>query len=144
MRSPDSLTAVGIGVSDMKSSVDFYSRVIGMKVMQTFELDHMDETVLAFEGRTAVVLMHYTDGSKQNYTNNPVKLVFYFTDPKAVAARIRAAGLEITREPEPLPSFGNAIVGLAKDPDGYVIELLEAPGAAKAEAPKAAAATGGR
>ena len=142
MRSPDSLTAVGIGVSDMARSVDFYSRVIGMKVMQTFKLDHMDETVLAFEGRTAVVLMHYTDGSKQHYANNPVKLVFYFTDPKAVAARIRAAGLEITREPEPLPSFGNAIVGLAKDPDGYVIELLEAPAAAKVQAPKAAAAGG--
>jgi lactoylglutathione lyase len=142
MRSPDLLTAVGIGVSDMKRSVDFYSRVIGMKVTQTFKLDHMVETILAFEGRTAVVLMHYTDGSKQHYKDNPVKLVFYFTDPKAVAARIRAAGYEITREPEPLPSFGNAIVGLAKDPDGYVVELLESP-VAKAEAPKAAA-VGGR
>ena len=33
----------------------------------------------------------------------------------------------MTREPEPLPSFGNNVVGLAKDPDGYVIELLQAP-----------------
>ena len=97
--------------------------------MQTFKLDHMEEIVLTHEGRNAVVLMHYTDGSNPNYRNLPVKLVFYVTDPKAVAARVREAGCEVTREPEPLPSFGNAIVGLAKDPDGYVVELLQAPAA---------------
>lgn len=129
MRSPDFLTAVGIGVSDLDRSTDFYGRVLGMKVMQTFKLDYMDEVMLAHEGRNAVVLMHYTDGSARNYKDNPVKLVFYVTDPAAVAARIRADGLEITREPAPIESLGGAVVGLAKDPDGYVIELIEAPAA---------------
>jgi len=126
-RSPDYIGATGIGVSDLKRSTDFYARVLGMTVMQTFKLDYMDEVVLGHEGRNAVVLMHYTDGSQRNYKDNPVKLVFYVTDPKAVAARIRADGLEVTREPAPVESFGNAMVGLAKDPDGYVIELLQAP-----------------
>ena len=129
MRSPDFLTAVGIGVSDLDRSTDFYSRVLGMKVMQTFKLDYMDEIMLAHEGRNAVVLMHYTDGSARNYKDNPVKLVFYVTDPAAIAAKIRADGLEITREPAPIESLGGAVVGLAKDPDGYVIELIEAPAA---------------
>jgi lactoylglutathione lyase len=53
--------------------------------------------------------------------------VFYVTDPKAVAARIRAEGMEITREPAPFPGMG--MLALAKDPDGYVIELIEAPAA---------------
>ena len=127
MRSPDFLTAVGIGVSDLDRSTDFYSRVLGMKVMQTFKLDYMDEIMLAHEGRNAVVLMHYTDGSARNYKDNPVKLVFYVTDPAGIADRIRADGLEITREPAPIESLGGAVVGLAKDPDGYVIELIEAP-----------------
>jgi lactoylglutathione lyase len=127
MRSPDFLTAVGIGVSDLNRSTDFYSRVLGMKVMQTFKLDYMDEIMLAHEGRNAVVLMHYTDGSPRNYKDNPVKLVFYVTDPAGIADRIRADGLEITREPAPIESLGGAVVGLAKDPDGYVIELIEAP-----------------
>jgi len=122
MRSPDFLTAVGIGVSDLERSSDFYSRVLGMKVMQTFKIDYMDEIMLAHEGRNAVVLMHYTDGSARNYKDNPVKLVFYVTDPVAITARIRADGLEITREPAPIESLGGAVVGLAKDPDGYVIE----------------------
>ena len=126
-RSPNSLGAVGIGVSDLPRSVDFYSRVLGLTLTQTFKLDYMDEVVLAFEGRTAVVLMHYTDGSVRNYKDNPVKLVFFVTDPKAVSDRIKADGLEIVREPTPIETLGGAIVGLAKDPDGYTIELLQAP-----------------
>jgi lactoylglutathione lyase len=71
--------------------------------------------------------MHFTDGSNPSYKNLPVKLVFYVTDPKAIAQRIREAGGEITREPAPTPSFGNAMIGMCKDPDGYVVELIEAP-----------------
>ena len=126
-RSPDFLGAVGIGVSDMDRSVDFYTRVVGMSVTHTFKIDYMDEVVLAFEGRTAVVLMHYTDGSARNYKDNPVKLVFYVTDLKALTEAIRADGLEITREPALSDTLGGAVVALAKDPDGYVVELIQAP-----------------
>src|ERR1700742_1521576 len=125
MRSPDYLTAVGIGVSDLDRSTDFYSRVLGMKPMQTFKLDYMDEVMLAHEGRSAVVLMHYTDGSARNYRDNPVKLVFYVTDPAAIAAKIRPGGLEVPREAAPIESLGGSVVCLAKDPDGYVIELIQ-------------------
>ena len=126
-RSPDFLGAVGIGVSDLKRSAEFYKAALGLQEIQTFSLPHMDEIVLGHEGRTAVVLMHWTDGSERNYRDVPVKLVFYLTDPTGVAQRIRDAGGRITLEPAPQPSLGNAIVGLGKDPDGYVIELLLAP-----------------
>ena len=140
-RSPDYLGATGIGVSDLARSTDFYTRVLGMKQVQTFKLDYMDEVVVAFEGRTAVVLMHYTDGSERNYKDNPIKLVFYVTDPKAVSDRIKADGMTIIREPAPIASLGGAVVGLAKDPDGYTIELLQAP-PPKSEAQPSATAAG--
>jgi lactoylglutathione lyase len=127
MRSPNLLGAVGIGVSDLAKSVDFYSRVIGMTQTQTFKVEYMDEVVLAFEGRTAVVLMHYTDGSVRNYKDNPVKLVFYVVDPREISDRIKAEGLEIVREPAPMANMGGALLGLAKDPDGYIIELIQRP-----------------
>ena len=84
-KSPTSyLGAAGIGVSDLERSYDFYTRVCGMKKMYKLELPHMDEYILSSEGGSgsAVVLMHYTDGSNPNYKNNPVKLVFYVADPK--------------------------------------------------------------
>ncbi|HEY5072351.1 MAG TPA: VOC family protein [Caulobacteraceae bacterium] len=132
MRSPDFLTAVGIGVSDLGRSTDFYSRVLGMKQTQTFKLDDMDEIVLAHEGRSAVILMHYTDGSRRSYRDNPVKLVFYVTNPAGLIEAIRAEGLEITREAAPVEGMGGAHIGLAKDPDGYVIELIQTPAATQA------------
>lgn len=126
-RSPDYLGATGIGVSDLARSAEFYKTALGLQQTQTFKLPYMDEIVLAHEGRTAVVLMHWTDGSNPNYRDLPVKLVFYVTDPTAVAARIRAFGCEVTREPAPIETLGGAVVGLCKDPDGYVVELLQAP-----------------
>ncbi len=141
MRSPDFLTAVGIGVSDLARSEDFYSRVLGMKRTGSFKLDYMDEIMLAHEGRSAVVLMHYTDGSARNYRDNPVKLVFYVADPIALTERIRAEGLEITREPAPIEGLGGAVVALVKDPDGYVIELIQAPAVREATAEAAVSST---
>lgn len=120
--------AVGIGVSDLARSADFYTRVLGMKVITTFKLDYMDEIVVGFEGRgSALVLMHWTDGSVRNYANNPIKIVLYVPDPTAAADAIRADGLEIVREPTPIASLGGAVVGFARDPDGYLVELLQRP-----------------
>jgi lactoylglutathione lyase len=99
----------------------------------------MDEVMLAHEGRNAVVLMHYTDGSARNYSNNPVKLVFYVVDPAAIAAKVRAAGFEVTREPIANASLGGAVICLAKDPDGYTIELIQRPAAAVEAEGRAAA-----
>lgn len=126
-RTMNGFGAVGIGVSDMARSVEFYTEVMGMEQMQTFDLPHMTEVLLGYNGEGSVLLMHYIDGSDQHYTNNPVKLVFNIDDPQALAAKIKAAGLEVTREPKPLPDFGNIIAGLAKDPDGYVIEIIKQP-----------------
>ncbi|MET0335878.1 MAG: VOC family protein [Rhizobacter sp.] len=122
------LGAIGVGVRDLQRSADFYMKVLGMKQLQTFKLPHMDEIVLGLEGSrgSAIVLMHWTDGSERQYGNNAMKLVFYVPDPKAVAQRFRDEGMEIVREPAPVPALGNAIVGFAKDPDGHLIELLQA------------------
>jgi len=127
------LGAAGIGVSDLKVSFDFYTRVIGMKKIFDLKLPYVDEIILGFDGRwgEGLVIMHYTDGSNQNYKNNPVKLVFYVKDPKEFIKRIRKEGLEIIREAEPVPDLGNAVVGFARDPDGYLLEILQAQPAGK-------------
>lgn len=123
----NTMGAVGIGVSDLERSTDFYTRVLGMTETQRFSLPHMDEVIVGFKGSMAIALMHWTDGSAQHYRANPVKLVFYVGDAKAIADAIRAEGLKVTREPAPLKGFGDTLIGLAEDPDGYVIELLQAP-----------------
>ena len=124
-RAPENLAAVGLGVADLARAEDFYTRVMGMQVQQRIELPHMKEVIVGYEGRTSVVLMHWTDGSNPNYANNPVKLVFSVPDARGLMDRIRADGRSISREPEVNPDFNNFIIGLAEDPDGYVVELIQ-------------------
>jgi lactoylglutathione lyase len=119
------LSAVGIGVSDLAKSTDFYVNVMGMQKIRSYKLDYMDEEVLGYpDGESYIVLMHWTDGSPRNYKDLPIKIVSRVKDPAALAAKIKAAGYEVTREPQPSDQVGGAIVGFAKDPDGYVLELL--------------------
>ena len=82
------LGAIGLGVSNLQRSADFYMRVLGMTQLQTFKLPHMDEIVLGLEGSrgSAIVLMHWTDGSNPTYRDLPIKIVLYVPDPVAVAA----------------------------------------------------------
>ncbi len=67
--------------------------------------------------------------------------MFYVTDPAAIAAKVKAAGLEVTREPAPIESLGGAVVCLAKDPDGYMIELIQNPATTDSARETVAAAT---
>ncbi|WP_370615015.1 VOC family protein [Mumia sp. Pv 4-285] len=122
--------AAGIGVADLQASSEFYRSAFGMSELRSFEIPgYMDEIILGFDDMSkgaAVVLMHYTDGRDHDYAENPVKLVFYVPDPTATARAIEAAGGSIVLEPAPQAALGDAVVGLAKDLDGYTLELLEA------------------
>ena len=134
------LSAVGIGVSDLAKSTDFYVNVMGMQKIRSYHLDEMDEEVLGYpEAESYIVLMHWTDGSKRNYKDLPIKIVTRTSDPAALQAKIKAAGYEITREYTPSDQVGGSSVGFAKDPDGYVLELLppRAPTSPAAPAPAA-------
>ena len=123
------LGAMGIGVGDLARSVDFYTRVLGMETFSTLTLPHMDEVILGYDRARgpALVLMHYTDGSDPSYRDLPVKVVVYVADPPALAEAIRAEGLDIILEPSAVSELGDAVVGFAKDPDGYLIEILQRP-----------------
>lgn len=123
------LGAVGIGVSDLDRSVKFYTEVLGLTAFQTINLKHMSEVVMGFKGTrsASLVLMNFIDDSNPNYTDNPVKLVFYKDDAKATIAAIGEAGYEIVSEPTPYESMGNALIGFGKDPDGYLVEIIQKP-----------------
>ena len=98
---------------------------MGMEKIRSIKIDYMDEEILRYpDGESYLVLMHWTDGSARTYKDLPIKIVTRVKDPVALAAKIKAAGYEVTREPQPSAQVGGAIVGFAKDPDGYVLELL--------------------
>ena len=91
------LGAMGIGVSDLARSTDFYTRVLGMEQIGRLRLPEMDEIMLAYDRARgpALVLMHHTDGREVSYADLPVKVVVYVADPASTAAAIRADGLAV-------------------------------------------------
>jgi catechol 2,3-dioxygenase-like lactoylglutathione lyase family enzyme len=120
------LGAVGIGVKDLEASTRFYDDVLGMKVLRRFELGYLNEVVVGFPDGTGtnVVLMNWPKDAARRYDGNDVKLVFYVHDPAAVIERIRAKGGKIDREATPIEALNGTVVGIGRDPDNYVIELL--------------------
>jgi len=139
------LSAVGIGVSDLDKSTRFYTETMGMKIITTYNLSYIKEVVVGYpEAESYIVLMHWIDGTHGNYKDLPIKLVTRTKDPVALAAKIKAGGGTVTREPAPSAEVNGNVVGLAKDPDGYVLELLPlrappgsalTPGVASSNAP---------
>ncbi|MGI9235500.1 MAG: VOC family protein [Woeseiaceae bacterium] len=121
--------AVGIAVSELETSVAFYTNIVGMVELQTFELPAVTQVVLGFEGvrGASVLLMKHKDDTNRNFENSPVKLVFYIPDTAATLEAVRDAGFVVEREAIEVPSMGNAIVGFAKDPDGYLVEFFQKP-----------------
>jgi lactoylglutathione lyase len=122
-----SMRGVGIGVTDLAKSTDFYTRVLGLKLQYELKLPHMHENILGFDAASAsVILMWYTDGVPRNYKDLPIKIVLDVPDVHGLAKRIKEAGYKITREPTLYKDFGNLTIGFAADPDGYEVEMIQA------------------
>jgi len=126
MTFPPVLGATGIGVKDLDASARFYADVLGMRVLRRFELGYLNEVVLGFpdDNGAHLVLMNWPGDATRHYDGNDVKLVFYVHDPAQVIELIRRHGGKIDREAKPIEALNGAIVGLGRDPDNYVIELL--------------------
>ena len=118
------LTAVAIGVSDIAASKEFYMTGLGYVEMRTIELDTLTEVLLRMESSEAVlVLQTFTDGREVSYDHLPVRLVYRVPDPVAFAEQIQSAGGTVETMPA-ANDEGGVSTGFARDPDGYLIEIL--------------------
>ena len=115
-------------VGDMQRSIDFYTQIIGMRVLRT--LDQPKEsytlTFLGFgeESDTCVLELTYNYGTSQyNMGNAYGHIAISVDDCYAVCADIKSKGGKIILEPKQLPG-SNETIAFVADPDGYQIELI--------------------
>lgn len=116
-------------VGDLQRSIDFYTRVLGMKVLRTSENPEYKYS-LAFVGfdsnpAQAEIELTYnwgTDAYELGTAYGHVALGM--PDIYAACEKIRAAGGEISREPGPVKG-GTTVIAFVTDPDGYKIELIQ-------------------
>lgn len=116
-------------VGDLQRSIDFYTRVIGMKLLRTSENTEYQYT-LAFVGfgsnpeHAELELTHNWGVSSYELGTAYGHIALAVADVAAACDRIRAAGGVISREPGPVKG-GKTVIAFVTDPDGYKIELIQ-------------------
>ncbi|MCQ4160163.1 lactoylglutathione lyase [Roseomonas sp. GC11] len=119
-----------IRVGDLERSVDFYTRLLGMKELRRNDVPEGKYT-LVFVGYApestgaGVIELTYNYGVETYELGNAFgHLAIGVPDIYATCDALRAAGARITREPGPV-KFGTTVIAFVEDPDGYKIELIE-------------------
>ena len=121
-------------VGELQRSVDFYTRLLGMKLLRTTERPEQKYS-LAFLGygtnpEHAELELTYNHGVGSYELGTAYgHIALGVADIYAACDRIRAGGGSITREPGPVKG-GDTVIAFVTDPDGYKIELIERKGEA--------------
>ncbi len=116
-------------VGDLQRSIDFYTRVLGMKLLRTTERPDQKYS-LAFVGygsnpdHAEIELTHNHGVSSYDMGTAYGHIALGVPDVAAACEKIRAAGGAITREPGPVKG-GSTVIAFVTDPDGYKIELIQ-------------------
>lgn len=118
-------------VRDVKGAIDFYGKILGLKVVRTVTFDHLVEEMLAAPGQEAgpfLILYHEYEGAALKYGNAWGPIGFQVADVDATYAAALAAGGKPDMEPF---NYEDVRVAMVFDPEGHRIELIGAPGSAR-------------
>lgn len=116
-------------VGNLQRSIDFYTQVLGMKLLRTSENTAYKYT-LAFVGygnnpEHAELELTYNHGvDHYNMGDAYGHIAIGVDDAAAACAAVRVAGGQVTREAGPVKG-GKTVIAFVVDPDGYKIELIE-------------------
>ena len=123
-------------VGDLQRSLDFYTNVLGMKLLR--RKDYPDgRFTLAFigyadESQAAVLeLTHNWDTAAYDLGNGYGHVALEVDDARKACDEVRKRGGTVTREAGPM-KHGTTVIAFVADPDGYKIEFIERPRAASA------------
>jgi lactoylglutathione lyase len=116
-------------VGDLQRSIDFYTRVLGMKLLRTSENTEYQYT-LAFLGYGsnpdhAELELTYNHGvDKYEMGTAYGHIAISVEDAYKACEAVKAAGGNVTREAGPVKG-GSTVIAFVTDPDGYKVEFIE-------------------
>jgi lactoylglutathione lyase len=116
-------------VGNLQRSIDFYTNVMGMKLLKTTENSDYKYS-LAFVGYGsnpdhAELELTYNWGVESYEMGTAYgHLAIAVPDAYAACDKIRNAGGKVTREAGPVKG-GTTVIAFITDPDGYKVELIQ-------------------
>ncbi len=116
-------------VSSIEQTIKFYTKILGMDVLRTFERRDQDFslTFLGYgkESETCVLELTYNYGvNKYEMGNAFGHIAIGVDDCYKACNQIKNLGGTILREAGPLAG-SDEIIAFVEDPDGYKIELIQ-------------------
>ncbi len=116
-------------VGDLQKSLDFYTEVLGMKLLR--KSDYPDgKFTLAFVGygdeedHTVLELTHNWDTAKYDLGNAYGHIALEVQDAYKACEAVRAKGGKVVRDAGPM-KHGATVIAFVEDPDGYKIEFIQ-------------------
>ncbi|WP_232787608.1 lactoylglutathione lyase [Paraglaciecola sp. MB-3u-78] len=116
-------------VSNLQNSIDFYTKLMGMKLLKQSENKEYQYTLVFIgygeESDTTVLELTYNWG-KEHYNMGDAfgHIAIGVDDIYAICEFIEQQGADVYRKPGPVKG-GKSVIAFVRDPDGYAIELIE-------------------
>ena len=116
-------------VGNLEKSIDFYSKVLGMRVLRRKDYPEGQFT-LAFVGyqdesnSTVLELTHNWDTEKYDLGAGFGHIAIEVDDAYMACEMVKKRGGKVTREAGPM-KHGVTVIAFVKDPDGYKIEFIQ-------------------
>ncbi len=108
-----------LDVADMARAIDFYCGKLGCREIVRYKIPMGEIVQISPTGRSpGVELWYESDAPAPRHSG--IHIAFAVSNTRALVENLRAAGVEITREPF---EMGDEIIAFVRDPDGYEIEL---------------------
>lgn len=118
-----------IRVGDLQRSIDFYTQVLGMRLLRKSDYPggRFTNAFVGYddESRAAVLeLTHNWDTKSYDMGSGFGHVAVEVEDAYKACDEVKKRGGNVTREPGPM-KHGSTVIAFVEDPDGYKIEFVQ-------------------
>lgn len=118
-----------IRVGDLQRSIDFYTQIMGMRVLRTSENPKYEYSLVFLgygdEHTSSVIELTYNWGTdKYDHGSAFGHIAIGVDDVAKMCNDIKQAGGKVIRDAGPVKG-GTTIIAFIEDPDGYKLELIQ-------------------
>lgn len=118
-----------IRVGDLQRSIDFYTQVLGMRLLRQsdYPSGRFTNAFVGYddESRAAVLeLTHNWDTKSYDMGSGFGHVAVEVEDAYKACDEVKKRGGKVSREPGPM-KHGTTVIAFVEDPDGYKIEFVQ-------------------
>lgn len=118
-----------IRVGDLQRAVDFYTGVLGMRLLRKTDYPggRFTNAFVGYDDESKVAVLELThnwDTRSYDLGNGYGHVAIEVENAARACDEVRQRGGKVTREAGPM-KHGTTVIAFVEDPDGYKIELIE-------------------